>query len=59
MDNDKNVLVVGRVGGNFHGQTFSGGLYNAFLLKINENNVVQWAKLIGTNGDETAYGGKL
>lgn len=59
MDNDKNVLVVGRVGGNFYGQTFSGGSYNAFLMKINENNVVQWAKLIGTNGDETAYGGKL
>lgn len=58
VDTNSNVYVVGRVGGSFYGVAFGGGTYNALMMKINEYNAVQWVKLIGSNGDETAYGGK-
>jgi hypothetical protein len=48
-----NVYVAGVTGAAFAGQNFNGGS-DGFLVKFNTNGQLQWVRLLGTSGDETA-----
>jgi len=49
------VFVSGDTTGPFTGQTFSGGLWDAYVIKFDVNGTQQWVRQFGTNGDDYAY----
>ncbi len=55
VDFGGNVYVSGYSGGNFDGNT-SAGSYDNFVIKFNSSGTKQWSRLLGTTGNETAYG---
>jgi len=42
--------------GSFPGNSFAGGLYDAYVTKFNTDGVAQWVRQFGTGGDDHAYG---
>ena len=49
------VFVSGDTTGPFTGQTFSGGLWDAYVIKFDANGAQQWVRQFGTNADDYAY----
>ena len=49
------VFVSGDTTGPFTGQTFSGGLWDAYVIKFNADGAQQWVRQFGTNADDYAY----
>lgn len=50
------VYVAGSAAqGSLPGSPFAGGLWDGFVAKYDANNVFQWARQIGTNGDDYPY----
>lgn len=43
-------------GGTFLGQSFAGGLWDAYVVKLDANGVLQWVRQFGSSGDDHAYG---
>ncbi|MCC6294330.1 MAG: hypothetical protein IT164_16895 [Bryobacterales bacterium] len=41
--------------GIFPGQTFSGGLWDAYVAKLSPDGVLQWVRQFGSTGDDHAY----
>jgi len=52
--NDGAIYVSGRTSGNLDGQTYSGGIYDAFITKYNPNGTKVWTKLLGTSDTDYA-----
>lgn len=57
--NSSGVYVSGQTVGTFAGQTFHGGLWDAFAMKFDLNGTQQWVRQIGGNGDDYGYGAAL
>jgi uncharacterized protein (TIGR03437 family) len=49
------VFVSGDTTGPFTGQTFSGGLWDAFVIKFDSNGTQQFVRQFGTDADDYAY----
>jgi hypothetical protein len=47
--------VAGYTTGAFGGAAYNGGPHDAFLVKYDNNGVVQWTKIRGTAGDDVTY----
>ena len=45
----------GTPSGIFPGQTFSGGLWDAYVAKLSLDGVLQWVRQFGSSGDDHAY----
>lgn len=58
VDSSGDILIAGVVGADFDGESFFGGNSDAVVMKVSQLGSVMWSRLIGTNGDEVAYGGK-
>ena len=52
---DGSVYIAGGTYGNFDGQT-SSGRWDVFLTKYDPSGTKIWTKLLGTSGDDIAYG---
>lgn len=58
VDSSGYVLLAGLMGADFEDDSFSGGNMDAFVMKVDLLGTVIWSKLIGSSGDDVAYGGK-
>jgi Ca2+-binding RTX toxin-like protein len=54
--NDGAIYVSGYTDGNLDGQINSGGTFDGFITKYNPDGTKVWTKLLGTSGDDLAYG---
>jgi len=52
-DSSGNLYVAGRTYSDLNGETNSGA-YDAYIVKYNSAGVLQWTKLLGTSGDDSA-----
>lgn len=57
VDSDGYILLAGFMGAAYDSETFGGGNSDAYLLKVDRFGNAIWSRLIGSNGDEIAYGG--
>jgi len=55
LDATGNVYVAGHTTAAFGGAAYNCGLHDAFLVKYDNNGVLQWTKIRGTAGDDVAY----
>jgi Ca2+-binding RTX toxin-like protein len=51
---DGSIYVSGRTAGALDGQTYSGGTFDAFLIKYSIDGTKVWTKLLGSSGDDFA-----
>lgn len=57
IDASGNIYVAGDTAGNIGGQTnYAGGSTDAFVAKYDANGNLLWTRLLGTTGDDGAYG---
>jgi electron transfer flavoprotein alpha/beta subunit len=52
---DGAIYVAGLTSGSFNGQTYSGGVYDAFLTKYDANGTKVWTRLLGSSSNDSAY----
>lgn len=50
------VYVAGDTAAALPGQTKAGGLYDAFLMRLDVSGTQQWVRQFGTNSDDVVYG---
>jgi hypothetical protein len=55
VDASGNIYIAGHTGGNLDGNP-SAGAADAFLAKYDSSGTKQWARLLGTSGDDEGYG---
>ncbi len=55
-DGAGNVYVVGNTAGALDGNTYNGGTSDAFIVKYDINGAQACSALLGTSGDDVAYG---
>lgn len=55
VDANDNIYVAGETSGALNGETHTLS-YDAFLVKYDVNGNIIWTRLLGTTGQETAYG---
>ena len=53
IDAPRNRYIAGQTSGNLNGQT-NNGSSDAFLLKQNDSGILQWTRLLGTSGSDSA-----
>ena len=51
---DGSLFISGYTSGSIDGQTFNGGLFDAFVTKYSSSGVKAWTRLIGTSEDDVA-----
>lgn len=58
MDNADNAFLCGQVTTDLNGEIYVGGSSDMVLIKVNSTGSVIWTRIVGTIGNDGAFGGK-